>query len=392
MNIKFASRVAKLVDPSVANALKQTGRPGVISLSGGIPHPALFPIAEIQSIVSKIINMEGQKVLQYSQTAGLLDLRNEIATYYSKKWQRKIKSGQVLITTGSQQALDLLGKALLDKNDTILVEDPTYFVALSAFNGYEVKYKTVQLNEYGIDIKHLQKQLTEGEEKIKFAYVIPTFQNPTGRTWSTENRKEVLALAKKHKLLIIEDDPYSELYFGSKPPPSLMSLDNSRQIIYLGTFSKTFCPGLRVGYIIASSFIIEKLTLIKQGMDLHTATLSQALVFNYIKQSEVYKKHLKTIRDYYRDNSSFMLYCLDKHLLGKASWTHPTGGLFIWVTIPRENCQKLYQKTIEKGMSFMPGYPFYAKKAQSNTLRLTFATANKNEIEMGIKILSTIIK
>lgn len=392
MNIKFASRVEKLIDPTVADTLRLATQPGMISLSGGIPSPVLFPIKEIKTLLLKIMNENGPKVLQYNQTAGLPELREEIAFYYSKKWEKKLNLNQVLITTGSQQALDLLGKAFLDINDYVLVENPTYFVALSAFNGYGVKYKTVQLKANGIDTKQLEKHLTENRQKIKFAYVIPTFQNPTGLTWSLENRKKVLAVAKKYGLLIIEDDPYSELYFENKPPKNLMALDNNNQTIYLGTFSKTFCPGLRVGYIIASQSIIEKMTSIKQGMDLHTATLPQVLVYNYIKQRKVYKKHLKKIRDYYKKNLNHMWYYLEKNLLNKAYWTNPNGGLFIWLTIPGRDCQKLYQEAVKNGMSFMPGYHFYANKSQLNTLRLTFATVNKEEIESGLKILSTIIK
>lgn len=391
MNIKYSQRINKICDPAVQNTLKIAGKKGIISLSGGIPNPALFPIKEIKTLFAKIIENDGQKVFQYNQTAGLPELRQEIALYLSKKWQKKIISDQILITSGSQQALDLLGKAFLDKNDDVLTENPTYFVALSAFNSYQVKYKTMELNKRGINIKQLENVLKKHSKQIKFAYVIPTYQNPTGICWSMNNRKEFILLAKKYQLLIVEDDPYGEIYFKRKPPPNLTELDNDNQTIYLNTYSKTFCPGLRVGYIVASKNIIEKLALIKQGMDLHSSTLSQVLVYHYIKQKVIYEKHLEKIRNYYRNNSDFMHYYLEKYLEKKGYWIHPDGGLFIWLTIPGKDCRKLYQKAIKAGVSFMPGYLFYAKNSQFNSLRLTFATASEEEIKKGIKILNDII-
>jgi len=391
MNNLFAKRVIKLIDPTVQNTLKLASKKGVISLSGGIPNPDLFPVQEIESLLSTILKRNGKNVLQYSQTAGLPELRALIANNLSVKWRKKVSPEEILITSGSQQGLDLLGKAFLDKNDYVIVENPTYFVALSAFNSYETKYKAIRLNSDGIDVKQLTRILDKSIKRVKFLYVIPTFQNPSGITWSKKVREEIIGLIKKHRLLLIEDDPYSELYFNNKPPLNLASYNHGGLIIHLGTFSKTLCPGLRVGYIAASKEIIEKLSLIKQGVDLHSSTLSQALIAGILKQKSTYEMHLKKIRNYYKEQSRYMLLCLNKYLIHKATWNVPAGGIFIWIKTKRGDCRILNKQAVDSGVTFMPGYPFYANTPKDNTLRITFATVNKREIQKGIKILSNII-
>ncbi|PIQ72181.1 2-aminoadipate aminotransferase [Candidatus Roizmanbacteria bacterium CG02_land_8_20_14_3_00_36_15] len=391
MNIKLANRVKKLIDPTVEDSLKLASKPGVISLAGGIPNPELFPIEEINLSLKKLLKNDEKKVLQYSQTAGISELRKIIARYYSNKWKKKISLDEVLITTGSQQALDLLGKAFLEKGDCVITENPTYFVALSAFNGYEVQYKTVQLKENSIDIKQLESHLIEKREKIKFIYSIPTFQNPSGNCWSEDARNKVIRLISKYKCLLIEDDPYSELYFGNESPKNLVVYDHRESIIYLGTFSKTFCPGLRIGYVIGSKELIKKLSLIKQGMDLHSPTFSQYLIYEFIKNEQTFNIHLNKIRQYYKEKCQYMIWCLNKYLKNKATWTNPQGGIFIWLTISGVDCRELYQKAIVYGLAFMPGYPFYANQPQLDTIRLTFATATNEEIKKGIIILRDLL-
>jgi 2-aminoadipate transaminase len=388
MDSRFSQRIKKLTDSTVEKTLKLASKPEVISLAGGIPNADLFPLKEIDRILSRLIKKQGKQVLQYNQTAGLPKLRELIADWYFAKWQKKVESDQVLITTGSQQGLDLLGKAFLDKDDEIVVEDPTYLVAINAFNGYEVRYETVKLNNNGIDVGQLEGVLTK---KTKFIYCVPTFQNPSGVTWSEKVRDDVVKLIKKNNIYLVEDDPYSELYFDERPPMNLAGDDHQELVIYLGTFSKTFCPGLRVGYVIASKEIIKKLTLIKQGMDLHSPTLSQAIIYEYLKDKKNFNIHLKKIRDYYKDQCRHMLLCLEKYLQGKADWIEPKGGLFIWLTIKGIDCRKLYMRAVDAGLAFMPGYPFYASQPKDSTLRLTFATVSKMKIEKGIKILSEII-
>jgi len=327
-------------------------------------------------------------VLQYGPTPGLSVLREQIALYLTKKWKKTVKPEQVLVTTGSQQALDLVGKAFLDKNDQILVENPTYLAAVLAFNGYEVNYKTLQLENNGIDPQELERKINN---KIKFTYFIPTFQNPTGITWSLNVRKSVLEIANKKQLLIIEDDPYGELYFEKAPPPSLSALDNTNSVIYLGTFSKTFCPGLRVGYLEADEKIIERLALIKQAMDLHSPSLSQALVAEYLINQKVYQTQMEKIRVFYGKKSQFMMKEMKTQFNNIAEWTKPKGGLFTWMTIPKIDSRIFYQQAVKAGVSFMPGYPFYANEPDYSTIRLTFATVGEKEMKLALKKLRQII-
>lgn len=389
MNNIYAKRVEKIADPTVSNTLKLAGQPGIISLGGGIPNPRLFPVEFIRKTVDRLIKENSQQVLQYGPTPGLPLLREQIAEYLSNKWKKLIRSNQVLITTGSQQALDLVGKAFLDKSDQILVENPTYLAAILAFNGYEVNYRALQLNENGINPQELQDELSNNE--FKFAYFIPTFQNPTGITWSLEIRNKVLNIANKNNLLIIEDDPYGELYFEKAPPPNLTQLDKTNSIIYLGTFSKTFCPGLRVGYLVADEKVVEKLSLIKQAMDLHSPSLSQALVAEYLKNQTVYQTQMEKIRDFYGKKAQFMMSEMKKQFTNIAEWTSPKGGLFTWMTIPTIDSRTFYQKVVKAGVSFMPGYPFYANQPDYTTIRLTFATVEEKDMKFALEKLKQLI-
>jgi len=377
-----------MADPTVSNTLKLAGQPGIISLGGGIPNPSLFPVDFIRETTDRLIKNNSQQVLQYGPTPGLSVLREQIALYLTKKWKKTVKPEQVLVTTGSQQALDLVGKAFLDKNDQILVENPTYLAAVLAFNGYEVNYKTLQLENNGIDPQELERKINN---KIKFTYFIPTFQNPTGITWSLNVRKSVLEIANKKQLLIIEDDPYGELYFEKAPPPSLSALDNTNSVIYLGTFSKTFCPGLRVGYLEADEKIIERLALIKQAMDLHSPSLSQALVAEYLINQKVYQTQMEKIRVFYGKKSQFMMKEMKTQFNNIAEWTKPKGGLFTWMTIPKIDSRIFYQQAVKAGVSFMPGYPFYANEPDYSTIRLTFATVGEKEMKLALKKLRQII-
>ncbi|MCL4375158.1 PLP-dependent aminotransferase family protein [Patescibacteria group bacterium] len=391
MSNNFARRVRKMADDTVVNTLKLASQPGIISLGGGLPNPDLFPVEFIRETVDRLIKENSHQVLQYGPTPGLPVLRASIASYLSQKWGRAVKPEQVLITTGSQQALDLVGKAFLDKSDWVLVENPSYLAALLAFNGYEVKYDTLQLKPGGIDSGELEKKLRSGK-KYQFAYFIPTFQNPTGVTWNESVRRQTLALAKQHGLMIIEDDPYGELYFQSVPPASLAALDQGNTVIYLGTFSKTFCPGLRVGYLVADENTVATLTLIKQAMDLHSPSLSQALVAEYLQDQKTYHDQMEKIRVFYREKVRFMMKEMEKQFKNVASWTKPAGGLFTWMTVPGIDSRTFYHEAIKAGVSFMPGYPFYANRPDYSTLRLTFATVGEEQMKIALERLKRLIK
>ena len=385
----LAKRVIKLSDSTVINTLKHATTPGIISLAGGIPNAKLFPKKEVKKVIAEIVNTELDSVLQYSVTAGIPQLREEIALYYSKKWGKNITLENILITSGSQQGIDLLGKAFLDEGkDSIVVENPTYLVAISAFNTYSPKYITIQTNDGQPDLEKLEKDLKKNKQ-IKFIYAIPTFQNPTGGTWNLKTRKKVIQLIKKYGILFLEDDPYGEIYFDQEPPKSLTGIDKSGHTIYLGTFSKTLIPGLRVGFIIAQKDMIQTFTLIKQSMDLHSSGFSQLIVAKLLSQENFYENHLKKLRKYYKENAEHLLILLEKYLKNNVSWNNPEGGLFIWLKIKNMSCKNLFTKAIEKKVAFMPGYPFYANDFDEYTMRLTFSTANKKQMEDAIKRLKS---
>ena len=383
----LAKRTARLTDTSVRDTLRLSQKPGVISFGGGIPNVRLFPVATMERIIKKLLKKAGDKVLQYNQTQGYPPLLEVLAEYYSEKWGLKIEPENVLVTTGSQQALDLLAKTLLNKGDRVLVEDPTYFVALSAFNAYQPRYETVKLEADGPKLEEVEKKLG----RVKFFYTVPTFQNPTGVCWSVKKRRLVARLLKKHRVLLVEDDPYGELWFQRSWPPVFRW--NRRQVVYLGSFSKTLAPGLRVGFVIARKDLIEKLVLVKQGMDIHTSTLSQAVVAEFLKEKEVYKKQLEKVRRFYRQQKETMVAALEKHAPEGVAWTKPRGGMFLWLRLPEKvDVRRLYPRAVKAGVAFIPGYVFYACQKDYRTLRLAYATVGAAQIKEGIKKLMQVVK
>lgn len=390
---KLAERAKLLTDASLRDLLKYCQKPNIISFSLGIPNPKLFPIKDIKKILNKLLKDKTGHIFQYNQTQGYPQLLEQIAKYYSKKWKRKIKPENVLITTGSQQGLDLLAKTFVNKKDTIMVENPTYFVALSAFNAYQPNYTTINTQSDGIDIDKLKKKLKQKTlKKLKLLYLIPTYQNPSGICLSLKKRKQLAQLAKKLNLAIVEDDPYGDLCYGNKYYSPIYAYA-PKQVIYMSSFSKTLAPGLRVGLIVAHKNIIERLTLIKQGMDVHTPTLSQAIIAQFLKDKKLYQNQLKKTRRFYSQHKKAMIKALEKYSPPGVSWTNPKGGLFLWLRLPKKiNIKKLFFKSIENNVSFTPGFVFYAKKKNYHTLRLCYAMVNKKQIEKGIKILTTLIK
>ncbi len=386
----YAKRVPSLIDKTVVNALKYASDPNIISLSGGIPNHNLFPISETQQIINKIIQNKSslQQTLQYSTVQGILELRQQIAIYYSKLWNMDITPEHILITSGSQQAIDLLGKAFLNESqDNIIIENPTYLVAITAFNTYQPKYLTLNFNRHNQpDLKQLEEYLKN--KQVKFIYTIPTFQNPTGKTWNTKTRKQVSDLLDKYKILLVEDDPYSSLYFQGKPPLAVSQFNQLQNSIYLGTFSKTLMPGLRIGFIIAKPKLIESFTLIKQSMDLHSSVLSQKIISQLLNIPNFYQNHLNKIRTYYADNAYYLNELLKTHLNKYITWNKPKGGLFIWGTTKHINIKQLMVNAISNKVAFMPGYPFFVNNINNKTFRITFATATKKQMDTAVKLLA----
>lgn len=351
----YANRFEKIADPTVMNLLKLTETPGIISFAGGTPSPQALPLPLIKEAFKNI-----DPNPQYTPTQGIKPLLESVAQMLN------VNTENVLITSGSQQALDLIGRVFINSGDKVHVADPTYFVALYAFNAYNPIY-------------------TQNIYEAKLAYVIPNFANPTGNTMDLTTRK---SLADSQKL-IIEDDPYGQLFFKERPPQSIYSL-NSANVIYLTSLSKIVSPALRIGIVVADADVIQMLTRAKTGMDLCTSGLSQQIA-NYVLTHNDYPNYLEGARKYYSQKCQVMLDALGKHMPKQITWTKPTGGMFIWVTYPENiDTHALYTKAIEKGIAFVPGYIFRPNEQKSSSLRLSYALPTDEQIEEGIKTLSSL--
>jgi 2-aminoadipate transaminase len=387
MAFTLSQRAQKLTSSAIREILKVTERPEVISFAGGLPSPATFPVAQLQQACNEILRTEPAAALQYGPTEGVLALREWIARHHSERSGLSIGVDQVLVTTGSQQGLDLLSKVLLDVDSTLLVETPTYLGALQAFSLSEPRYRSVDSDESGLVPEALSDELCSG---ARFLYCLPNFQNPTGRRLPLERRRQLIEVGKRTGLLIIEDDPYGELYYQGTPLPSLLSM-HPEGVVHLGSFSKVLAPGLRVGYLIAPSVLHRKLVQAKQAADLHTPSFTQRMVYTTIKDGFL-ESHLPQVRALYASQCAAMLEALQRHFPPSVHWNRPEGGMFIWVQLPTHiDSAELLQAAIEQHVAFVPGTPFYANEAQPNTLRLSFVTVPPAKIEAGIARLGALL-
>lgn len=395
---RYAQRTFRMRSSIVRELLKLTEQPEIISFAGGLPAPEVFPVAEFQEACQSVLEKLGSRALQYGATEGYTPLREMIARHTSR-YGITVGPENILITTGSQQALDLIGKTFINPGDHVLVESPTYLGALQAWNAYQTEYVTVPLDDDGMKTDELEAALRVSP---KFIYALPNFQNPAGVTLSLERRHKLIELADHYGVPIIEDDPYGQLrYVGNHLLP-LVVLDNQFQknghapyagnVIYLSTFSKTLAPGLRLGWIIAPAEVIEKLVLAKQGADLHTSTFNQIVAYEVAKGGFL-DQHVRHIRNVYRERRDAMLAALDKYFPKEVRWTKPQGGLFLWVVLPeRLDCFKLLDEAIKEKVAFVPGCAFYADESGRNTMRLNFSYVRPEVIEEGIKRLGRVIE
>lgn len=386
---QFSKRAAALKSSAIREILKVTELPDVISFAGGLPSPNSFPIAKIKQAVDDIMDSdESFSALQYGPTEGYKPLREWVANLINQREKTHLTIDNVLIVTGSQQALDLIGKALIDEGTKVLVETPTYLGALQTFTQYEPEYVSIASDDQGLN----PDQLSDEEAKsANFLYTIPNFQNPTGRRLSEERRKKLAEKAKKNNLLMIEDDPYGELDYQGHRLPSLISFapDNT---VYLGSFSKILAPGMRLGYVVGPVEFIRKLVQLKQAADLHTPSYTQHIAYQVIKDGYL-GSHIPKIRELYKTRCQFMLAQLDKYMPKTARWTKPEGGMFIWVELPEHiNSTELLAKAVKSNVAFVPGETFFATNPKKNCLRLAFVTVPEERIEKGIKILADLIK
>ncbi|XDZ52762.1 PLP-dependent aminotransferase family protein [Neisseriaceae bacterium CLB008] len=388
MQWKFSARAQAFQSTAIQEVLKVTEQPDIISFAGGLPSADAFPVPEIQAAVAKV--MSGADVfgaLQYGPTEGYGPLREWVAAHVSSDGVA-VTASQVLIVTGSQQALDLIGKALIDDDSTVLVETPTYLGALQSFNQYAPRYVSVASDEEGLDPAALSPELMAD---ARFLYTIPNFQNPTGRRMPLARRQALAAQAQAQGLIVVEDDPYGELDYEGNRLPSLYSL-SPENTVYLGSFSKVLAPGFRLGYIVASETFINKLIQLKQATDLNTPSLTQRVAYEVVKDGFL-ARHIPAIRALYSARCRSMLTALTQYMPTGVRFTQPEGGMFIWLTLPEHiNTSVLLAKAIERKVAFVPGEPFFATDVQHNCLRLAFVTVTEDKIDAGIKILAELIQ
>ncbi len=390
---RLAERAAAMNPSAIREILKITERPGILNFAGGLPSPETFPVAAMREACATVL-AEGSPVakpsLQYASSEGLPELRQWVATELGKQGAR-VSPDQVLITTGSQQGLDLVAKVLIDEGSRVLVETPTYLGALQAFTPMQPRFASVPSDAGGVSVQGLREALQKGELP-RFIYLLPNFQNPTGRTQDEARREQVLAVCREHALPIVEDNPYGELWFDAPPPAPLLARW-PEGVIYLGSFSKILAPGLCLGYVIAPPQLYPKLLQAKQAADLHTPGFNQRVVAEVI-QDGFLDRHVPTIRARYHAQRDAMLAALAQHMAGlDVQWTRPVGGMFVWVTLPAGlNAQALLPAAVEAGMAFVPGAPFYADHADPRTLRLSFVTATPEQIERGMAALAQVVR
>lgn len=387
----FSQRARQLTSSTIREILKVTVRPEIISFAGGLPAPQGFPVSVMKAAFDRVLEHHPETALQYGPTEGYEPLRQWVANDL-KRVGADVSSDEVLIVSGSQQALDMLGKLFVDPGSKALIEAPSYLGAIQSFSLFEPVYETVPTDDEGL----MPEGLTDERVKdARFIYVLPNFQNPTGLTLGLERRKALVKRCAEVGLPIIEDDPYGELRYAGESHPSLLGLGREvgATVIRLGTFSKVLAPGLRLGYIVAPQPIIAKLVQIKQATDLHTATLSQMAVYETVKDGFL-QTHLPKVRDLYKQQCGYMLDAMDQHFPDSVSWTRPEGGMFIWVTLPQQlDATELLAHAIAKNVAFVPGAPFFAGDgSQANTLRLSFVTVSEEKIRRGIAILGELIK
>ena len=388
MSCLFADRMSAVHKSFIREILKVTEDPEIISFAGGLPNPRLFPVQELSEAAKKVLDECGPSVLQYSITEGHLPLREYVSRRYAKRGV-KVSPEEILITNGSQQGLDLVGKIFLNKSDEVLVERPTYLAALQSFGMYEPVFSSVTLEENGPDLGSLDDAL-EGEAP-KIFYAVPNFQNPTGISYSSEKRQGVADLLADRDTIFIEDDPYGELRFKGQDKPSMKNFLGDKAIL-LGSFSKIVSPGLRLGWICAQDEIMEKLIVAKQASDLHSGCLSQRVVYQFLIDNEI-DDHIFRIREAYGAQRDLMIKIMEETFPESVKYTRPEGGMFLWVTLPEGfSSLDLFQRAIKDKVAFVPGHAFFADGSGGNTMRLNFSNSDPEKIVEGMTRLSRSVK
>ena len=382
---QFAKRAEQLQSSVIREILKITMRPDIISFAGGLPSPETFPVEHMKQVFDKVLTEQGKIALQYGPSDGYAPLREWIAASLSIPGVT-ITPDQVLMVSGSQQALDLIGKVLIEENSKVLVETPSYLGALQAFSVYQPQFVSVPTDDFGL----LPEEVAKIADDARLLYALPDFQNPTGRTMPLERRLALVETCARLGLPLIEDDPYGSLSYRAEPLPKMLTM-NPDGVIYMGSFSKVLTPGIRLGYVVAPVPLVRKLEQAKQAADLHTSQLTQMVVYEAIKDGFL-AKHIPSIRTLYANQCQVMLDALTEFFPAGVKWSKPEGGMFIWVTLPQHmDGMALLEEAIAQHVAFVPGAPFYANEAEKNTLRLSFVTVPPEKIRAGVQTLAKLI-
>lgn len=388
---EYADRLERCNASVIREILKVVAQPDITSFAGGMPAPDLFPFEAIEQATQRALAHKPLALasLQYGQSEGYAPLREWLSGALAEEGIHA-PVGNILITTGSQQALDMLAKLFLNPGDHVVVANPTFLGALQSFNSYEARYITVPIDEEGMSVTGLDEALKA--HKAKFIYTVPSFQNPTGLSMSPARKQAIYEVASRHGVPILEDDPYGDLYFGAERPTTLKSLDTGDGVVLMRTFSKILAPGLRIGYVVLPTEMMTRILPIKQSADLHSSALNQVLIHEFLA-SGVLPGHLAHLREVYRRRRDMMLEAMAAHFPREVSWTHPEGGMFTWVTLPAGmSATKLLEEALKDKVAFIPGDAFFANGGGENTFRLNFSNASEENIRSGIARIGEVIK
>lgn len=386
---RFARRMSRMVVSEIREILKVTEHPEIISFAGGLPAPELFPVAAIARAHAEVFAEEGPHAMQYSTTEGVRPLREWVARRVAERGI-KATADNVVITAGSQQAIDLIAKVFLDPGDEVIVENPCYLAALQSFSGFEARFITVESDDHGMRTDQVEAALRRSRPKL--IYVVSEFSNPKGTSLSVERREHLVSLAQQFGVPILEDDPYSELrYMGERPLP-LAAYDQDGWVIRASTFSKTLSPGIRVGWVTAASEIIQELVIAKQAADLHTGTVEQCAVARLLKTFD-YDGHIAALRRVYGKRCMTMRNAIEAHFPAETRWTRPEGGLFLWVELPeRVRAREVFEEALKEKVAFVTGDAFFANERRHNFMRLNFSNQQPEMIEEGIRRIAGVLK
>lgn len=387
--MQYSNRVLSTPSSFIRNILKVTDSPDVISFAGGLPNPISFPLEKLQEGINRAIDKNGSKVFQYSSTNGYLPLRQYIADKYNRNHNLGITADNILLTTGSQQALSLLAQVLINPGDGIIMEEPGYLGAIQAFTMSEPNFYPVTLEKEGLNLEELENALQQ--PNVKFIYTVPNFQNPTGLTYTAQRRQEIYDIIKEKDVILVEDDPYGELRFEGEDLPYIAAgkLENS---VVLGSFSKTVTPGMRLGFIISKNKeLMEHIETAKQASDLHTNIFAQYAIYEYLTHNE-YQEHVNKIINLYKSQADIMIAALEEFFPENVEFTRPKGGMFLWATLNNGMTSlELFEKAMAVDVAFVPGDPFYTSKQNVNTLRLNYTNSSPAVIREGVQRLAKIL-